>query len=85
MKPEIRKIILVTIREQDGDAYGVSIAEAIEKQTGKRVSVGNVYLLLDKMEEENLIVSEIRKGGAERSFRVKKCYWLTGHGLAMTN
>lgn len=79
---QIKEVILEAILKGDGDAYGVPIAEEIESLTGKRISIGKLYALLAEMEDDNLIASESRRGGAERGFRDKRCYRLTGHGLA---
>lgn len=79
---QLYKTILQIIRDLDGDGYGVTIRQEIEKRTGGRISIGSLYCALDDLEESGMITSRIEKGGVERGYRDKKLYWLTGHGLA---
>ena len=62
-------VLLATLRLGD-DAYGVPIADAIEKSSGKRVSVGSLYLTLSVLNRRDLSrrVSAIphRSGAGER-------------------
>jgi PadR family transcriptional regulator PadR len=81
MKP-LHKTILHVIKALDGDGYGVTIRQAVEQRTGKSISIGALYVALDELEEQGFVTSRQEKGGAERGFREKRCYWLTGHGLA---
>lgn len=84
-KPKMREtklLMLQIIREYDGEADGLLIAEEIEKRTGKRISTGAMYVWLYEMTEDGLIQSEMRKGGAERGYLDRQFYRLAGHGLA---
>jgi PadR family transcriptional regulator PadR len=73
-------VLLATVRLGD-DAYGVPIADAIEKSSGKRVSVGSLYLTLERLESQGLLTSRLGDPTPERGGRAKTYFRITGRGL----
>lgn len=68
--------------ERDGGpAYGVPIARAIEKSTGREVVLGSVYAALDRLEEKGLVSSWIGDPTPERGGRAKRHFRITAKGL----
>jgi PadR family transcriptional regulator PadR len=71
-------VMLAVIRLGD-NAYGVPIAEEIEKRRGKLV--GSVYAALDRLGAKGFVSSELGESTAERGGRAKRYFRITGKGL----
>ena len=73
-------VLLALIRLRD-DAYGVPISEAIEESSGREVSLGSVYITLDRLERKGLVSSRLGESTAERGGRAKTYFRITPKGL----
>ena len=73
-------VLLALIRLGD-DAYGVPIAAAIEASSGREVSLGSVYLTLDRLEKKGLVRSRLGEATAVRGGRAKTYFRITARGL----
>ena len=63
------------------DAYGVTIhAKVAELSRPKAVSLGAVYVTLDRLEDKGLISSWLSDPTPERGGRSKRCYRLEALG-----
>jgi DNA-binding PadR family transcriptional regulator len=62
------------------DAYGVPIARELEA-AGRRVTLGAIYLALDRLEGRGLLASALGDATAQRGGRAKRYFRLTAHGL----
>jgi DNA-binding PadR family transcriptional regulator len=62
------------------DAYGVPIARELEA-AGRRVTLGAVYLALDRLERYRLLASSLGEATTERGGRAKRYFRLTANGL----
>ena len=73
-------VLLATIRLGD-DAYGVAIQAAIEKATGRDLTLGTIHKTLVRLEAKGLVAS--RMGAAEpvRGGRAKRFYKVSAPGL----
>jgi DNA-binding PadR family transcriptional regulator len=69
---------LVRLRD---DAYGVPISEAIEHSSDRAVSIGSVYITLDRLAEKGLVSSRLGEPTAERGGRAKTYFRITARGL----
>jgi DNA-binding PadR family transcriptional regulator len=69
---------ILTLRE---DAYGVTIhAKVTELANPKPVSLGAVYITLDRLEDKGLVASWLSDPTRERGGRAKRCYRLEALG-----
>ena len=73
-------VMLALIRLGDG-AYGVPIAEELEKRTGRDAAIGSVYAALERLEGKGFVSSEMGEPTPERGGRAKKYFHVTGKGL----
>ena len=73
-------IMLAILRVRE-DAYGVPIAREIERTAGRTVTLGAVYLALDRLEKNGLVTSELGDATPERGGRAKKFFRVTTTGL----
>ncbi len=74
-------ILLATLRVRD-DAYGVPIAREIEEIAGRSVTLGAVYLVLDRLERARLVTSSLGAATRERGGRAKRLFRVTAAGRA---
>jgi PadR family transcriptional regulator, regulatory protein PadR len=74
-------ILLATLRVRDG-AYGVPIAREIEEIAGRSVTLGAVYLVLDRLERARLVTSSLGAATRERGGRAKRLFRVTAAGRA---
>jgi PadR family transcriptional regulator, regulatory protein PadR len=84
-KPEsigqFEQLVLTAILTQREDAYGVSIhAKVSELARPKAVSLGAVYVTLDRLEDKGMVKSWLSDPTAERGGRAKRCYRLEALG-----
>ena len=74
-------MVLTAVLSLREDAYGVSIhAKVVELARPKSVSLGAVYVTLDRLEDKGLISSWLSEPTAERGGRAKRCYRLEALG-----
>lgn len=76
---DFEELILLAIVGLDDEAYGVPIRERLEK-AGRSVSVGALYVTLERLQDKGLISSRQGEATPERGGRAKTYYRLTGEG-----
>jgi PadR family transcriptional regulator PadR len=74
-------LVLLAVVRLDDNAYGVPIAEAIEANSGRDVSIGSLYITLERLESKGLVASRLGESTPERGGRAKTYYRVTGKGL----
>jgi PadR family transcriptional regulator PadR len=78
---QFEQLLLTAILSLREDAYGISIQQkAAELAHPKDVSLGAVYVTLDRLEDKGLISSRLSEPTAERGGRAKRCYQLEALG-----
>ena len=75
-------MLLLALMRLGNDAYGVTIAQELEEQTGREVVVASVYATLDRLQERGLVVSSLGESTPERGGRAKRYFRVTGAGLS---
>lgn len=80
---EFEQMILFALVSLGKDAYGASIRREIEERTGRDVSAGAVYTVLDRLERSSLVVSRMGEPTAERGGRRRKHYELRPDGARL--
>jgi len=84
-KPEslgqFEQLVLTAILTLRDDAYGVTIHQKVQALAHpKPVSLGAVYVTLDRMEDKGLLTSWLTDPTPERGGRSKRCYRLEALG-----
>ena len=77
----MEEIFLLTVHRLDPEAYGVTIRGAVEELLGKSVSVGAVYVPLDRLAERGYLETWYSDPTPERGGRRKKYFKLTQKGV----
>ncbi len=70
-------LLMVMIVEE---AYGVSVAEAYEKQTDNSISIPAIHTVLKRLEAKGLIKSSMGEATPERGGRRKRIFEATPYG-----
>jgi DNA-binding PadR family transcriptional regulator len=74
-------MILLAILRVGDDAYGVRIADEIERTGGRTVLMGAVYAALERLERYELVSSSVGDPTPERGGRAKRFFEVTPRGL----
>lgn len=77
-------LVLSALIRLGDEAYGVPISEAIESSSGRDVSMGSVYITLQRLEAKALVTSRLGEPTAERGGRAKTYFRVTAKGLRET-
>jgi DNA-binding PadR family transcriptional regulator len=82
---EFEELVLLTAGILFDDAYGLAIADELERQTGRNVMISSVHKALVRLESKGYLKS--RTGGAtnQRGGRDKRLYALTRTGISVLN
>jgi len=78
---QFEQLVLTAILSLRDDAYGVTIHSKVEELAHpKAVSLGAVYVTLDRLEDKGLLTSRLSDPTPERGGRAKRCYRLEALG-----
>jgi len=79
---ELEQLVLLTILQLGADAYGLTIAQELERQAGRRLSRGALYTTLDRMEIKGLVRWKPEPGGSQRRGLPRRNYIVSVRGVA---
>jgi DNA-binding PadR family transcriptional regulator len=74
-------LVLLALLRQGDEAYGVPIADDVEKTTGKPVILASVYNTLERLEQKGLVRSVKGQPTPERGGRAKRYFSMTTAGM----
>lgn len=75
------QLVITAILALHENAYGVTIHSKVQELAQpKSVSLGAVYVTLDRLEDKGLIASWLSEPAPERGGRAKRCYRLEALG-----
>jgi PadR family transcriptional regulator PadR len=78
---QFEQLVLTAILALREDAYGVSIHSKVrELARPKAVSLGAVYVTLDRLEDKGLVASWLSNPTEQRGGRAKRCYRVEAAG-----
>lgn len=75
MTTKEQESLLDILDELDGTGYGVTIHKAAEKKFGRFISLGELYVTLDRLEEAGLVRFCEGEATPERGNRTKRHFW----------
>ena len=73
---EFELIVLLAILRLDHDAYGVTIRDALERETSREITLGAIYKTLGRLEDKGFVSSRLGEPAPHRGGRRKKLYRL---------
>jgi len=78
---QFEQLVLTAILSLRDDAYGVTIHEKVaELAVPKSISLGAVYVTLDRLEDKGFVASRLSDPTPERGGRAKRVYHLEALG-----
>lgn len=77
---EFEEVVLLVIAGCSEEAYGVTIWERLQQQTGRTITMSAVHATLYRLEEKGYLASELGGATAERGGRRKRFFALTATG-----
>ena len=77
---ELEELVLLVIGILGENAYGISVMEEINKQSGRKMSISAIHTVLNRLEDKGLLKSEMGGETKERGGRRKRFFTLTGSG-----
>ena len=78
---EVEETVLLAILSLDGESYGVPILKRIAERTGQEMSIGTIYVALERLEEQGYVSTRIGEATKERGGRAKKYFKVNGSGM----
>lgn len=75
------EIILLAVWRLKDNAYGITIRKYLKKATGKNISIGGIYVPLDRLVRKDYLKSYYGDSTPERGGMSKRYYNLTPEGL----
>jgi PadR family transcriptional regulator len=76
-------MILLAILRLGDEAYGVPIADEIERTGRRTVAIAAVYVALERLAARGLVTSSLGDPTPERGGRAKKFFRVTGKGARL--
>ncbi len=78
---QFEQLVLAAVLGLRDDAYGITIhAKVAELAQPKKVSLGAIYVTLDRLEDKGFVSSWLSEPTSERGGRAKRCYRLEALG-----
>lgn len=82
---EFEEVVLLTIAALTDEAYSVAICDEIDRVTERRVKLGVVHAVLNRLEKKGFVKSELGEATKERGGRRKRFFTVTHSGkVALT-
>lgn len=78
---ELEHRIMLALVALGPDAYSVSVARHLEARTGRDVALATVHVSLRRLEEKDLVRSELRRSSEEEGGRERRCYRVLEPGM----
>src|SRR3569832_2021114 len=72
---QFEQLVLTAVLSLEQNAYGVTIHKKVEELASpKTVTLGAIYVTLDRLEDKGFLSSWLTEPTAERGGRAKRCY-----------
>jgi PadR family transcriptional regulator PadR len=78
---EFEEIVLLVVVASTQEAYGVTIWEEVQRQTGRKITMSAVHATLYRLEEKGFLTSKMGGATQERGGRRKRFFELTAAGV----
>lgn len=77
----LEELVLLSVCSLADGAYGVSVHELLEQQTGRSLTLGAVHTTLYRLQDKGFLNSELGGATSVRGGRRKRLFKATGAGL----
>jgi DNA-binding PadR family transcriptional regulator len=79
---EFEEVVLLTIASLMSEAYSVGICDEIERITERKITLGVVHSVLNRLEEKGFVSSQLGEATKVRGGRRKRYFEVTHAGKA---
>ncbi|MCO6360677.1 PadR family transcriptional regulator [Roseivirga pacifica] len=77
---EFEELVLLLVAILKDNAYGISVMEEIEQQTGRKINISAVHSALDRLEGKGYLDSRVGGATKERGGRRKRYFSINTAG-----
>ena len=77
---EFEELVLLITAVMHENAYGISVMQEIENQTGRQINISAVHSALDRLEQKGFLKSYMGGATGERGGRRKRLFSVTSAG-----
>ncbi len=77
---EFEELVLLIAAVLHENAYGISVMQEIEHQTGRQINISAVHSALDRLEQKGYLKSYMGGATTERGGRRKRLFSVTAAG-----
>jgi PadR family transcriptional regulator, regulatory protein PadR len=77
---ELEELVLLITAVLHENAYGISVLQEIEAQTGRQINISAVHSVLDRLEQKGYLKSYLGGATNERGGRRKRLFSVTASG-----
>ena len=77
---EFELYVLAAVQQLDGAAYGITIADEIERRTARVASLGSVYATVERLAEKGFVAFHVGDAQPTQGGRARKCSRITPAG-----
>lgn len=77
---EFEELVLLAVAALMAEAYSVAICDELTRQSGRRVKLGVVHAVLNRLEDKALLKSKLGEATKVRGGKRKRYYALTHPG-----
>ena len=78
---EFEELVLLATCILEGEAYGVSVKNEVERHSGRSILLGAVHITLYRLQDKGLLQSEMGGNTAKRGDRRKRLFRVTEIGM----
>lgn len=78
---EFEELVLLAVCILEGEAYGVSVKNEVERHSGRSILLGAVHITLYRLQDKGLLESEMGGNTAKRGDRRKRLFKTTNLGM----
>src|SRR5687768_3571593 len=78
---EFEQLVLLAVARLAREAYGMAIRREIEAQSGRRVSIGAVYVTIQRLLEKGLLAAQAGERIGGQDPRARRFYSVTRAGV----
>ena len=78
---EFEEVVLLTVAILQGEAYGVTIIDEMEKRLERKVSIGSLQTVLRRLEQKGFLESAFGEATKMRGGKRKRFFQVTNLGI----
>ncbi len=77
----LQQLVMLAVLRLPGEAYGAQIQLMLEETAGRTVTIGSIYVTMDRLESRGFVRSWLAAPTPARGGKAKRCYAVTERGI----